>query len=597
MRPLLSEGQKVSLKDMVMIVFRCSPKCASLMAINTVSTAIIPMLQVLSTAYFIDSVMAMLAGEAGINRLVLPSVFMFMLLIYSHGINPLFNFTKIRMELHVKERMRTSFMAFINRLEYKYFEDDKTLDLIRRVGSDPETSFTKVFNDLMDMASLAIRMISIMAIIVFRIWWVVLVICILLVPFIYISIKAGKAIYQTNIDISKKQRRYQYLGEVLSTREHADERTLFGYAGHVNRMWIDQYEAARKLQVKTEKKWYFRMKAMGMSTAVFCVIVLFLLLASTLQGALTIGLFFALVGTMFDLIQAMSWELTGHIDNISRDNEIAKELTAFLALERMTNAGVKSQAVFDFKSLEFRNVSFRYPNADHYTLKGVSFKVDAGAHYSFVGANGSGKTTIIKLLIGLYKEYEGEILLNGVSLRDYAQDAINAVFSSAFQDFARYSLSLRENIQIGDVHTMDTWLDDDLYGVLAEVGLSVCDMGNGLDTQLGKLDKAGVDLSGGQWQKIAIARAIVNQAPVRLLDEPTAALDPISESNIYANFKKISTGRTTIFITHRLASIKTSSQIFVLDKGRIIESGTHDQLMEAGGQYYNMYEAQKGWYI
>jgi ATP-binding cassette subfamily B protein len=307
------------------------------------------------------------------------------------------------------------------------------------------------------------------------------------------------------------------LGTVLSSRDYVDERTLFGYGKKINRLWIDNYEVARKHQFSTEKKWFFRMKSVGLLTAAFCIVALFSLLFPALQGALSIGLFFSLVGTIFDLINAMSWEFTGHIDNLTQDSEMMKDLTTFLALGRITGSIKKAKGPFAFENLELKNVTFKYPNATSSVLNGISFKIEAGKHYSFVGQNGSGKTTIIKLLTGLYGDYGGEILLNNVSLHDYPQDVINSAFSNVFQDFARYSSSVRENIRIGDIHTIDTKNDRELIDILKDINFSFQSMDKGLDTQLGKLQENGIDLPGGQWQKIAIARDIVNSASVRLL--------------------------------------------------------------------------------
>lgn len=596
MKILLSQNQKIRIKDVISIVFRCSKVNTLLVMSNSILLAFIPSLQVLSIAYFIDSVISMLKMELPINTLILPTVYMFLLLIFNHGISPLSFFAKTKLELKIKERLRIEFLDLTSRLEYKYVEDEKMLDLISRVGNNPETYFMKIFSDVMAICSLIIRMTSILAIIAFHVWWVIVIISILFVPFLYLSVKAGKANYETNLQVTKLQRKYTYLGSVLSTRDFVDERTLFGYGDKINKLWIENYEVARKHQFKTEKKWFFRMKSMGLLTASVCIIVLFLLLVPTLHGALSVGLFISLVSTIFDLINAMSWEFTSHIDNITQDNELVKELTTFLSLNRIEDSMKKSSVPFIFESLEFINVSFKYPNGTCNVLNGVSFKIEAGKHYSFVGSNGSGKTTIIKLLTGLYRDYSGEILLNGISLRNYSQDVINSVFSNVYQDFAKYSMSVRDNICIGDIHNVSTRKDSEFEAILEDINFDINTLEKGLDTQLGKLHEEGIDISGGQWQKIAIARAIVNPAPLRLLDEPTAALDPISESEIYKNFEKISRGYTTIFITHRLASVKNTHRIFVLEHGVIVESGTHKELMESKGKYYTMYEAQRGWY-
>jgi ATP-binding cassette subfamily B protein len=252
-----------------------------------------------------------------------------------------------------------------------------------------------------------------------------------------------------------------------------------------------------------------------------------------------------------------------------------------------------------FESLEFRNVRFKYPGTDNYILDGVSFRIDAGKHYAFVGINGSGKTTITKLMTGLYNDFEGEILVNGRNISEYTQSELKAFFSVVYQDFARYYISIKDNIALGDVNRIrDEKNSVRIWDTIMKTNLeeTAAKLPKGLDTPLGKIKEGGLDVSGGEWQKIAMARAVMNQAPVRILDEPTASLDPVSESRTYEEFEKISRDKTTIFISHRLGSTKLAHEIFVLNDGRIIEKGDHRQLMELGGFYAQMYESQRSWY-
>lgn len=251
----------------------------------------------------------------------------------------------------------------------------------------------------------------------------------------------------------------------------------------------------------------------------------------------------------------------------------------------------------EFESVEFKEVRFRYPGSSVYVLDGISFRLEKGKHYAFVGKNGAGKSTLIKLMTGLYQEYEGEISINGRNLKDWKKEKGNRWFACVWQDYARYSVTLRENLQFSEKHD-----DQALEDVLADVGLA--DMTEklpaGLDTALGRLEEGGTDLSGGQWQRIAIARAIVNGISRRkafILDEPAASLDPVAENRVYKQFADLSRGRTALFITHRLGAVKDVDEIFVLDKGKAAEKGSHEELMERGGIYAEMYASQRGWYL
>ena len=225
----------------------------------------------------------------------------------------------------------------------------------------------------------------------------------------------------------------------------------------------------------------------------------------------------------------------------------------------------------------------------------MDMKIEAGRHYAFVGANGAGKSTIAKLLTGLYQDYEGRILINGRDLREYTAAQLKAFYSVVYQDFARYSISIWDNIAIGCVGGADEEAIDNAITAL-KLDSVMEGLEDGKDTLLGKLAQEGKDFSGGEWQRIALARCFVSEAPIRVLDEPTAALDPIAESNLYSEFAKLCEGRTTLFFSHRLGSVKLADYIYVIDNGHVEEQGTHNELMAAKQLYYTMYDSQRRWY-
>jgi ATP-binding cassette subfamily B protein len=212
-----------------------------------------------------------------------------------------------------------------------------------------------------------------------------------------------------------------------------------------------------------------------------------------------------------------------------------------------------------------------------------------------VGINGAGKTTIAKLFSLLYDDYEGEIIINGKELREYDYSEIKGFFSYVFQDFAKYYISMRDNIAIGSSFTVE---ETALRSVLSRMDMIdfAERLPEGIDTNLGKIRPNGVNISGGEWQRIAISRALCSDAPILILDEPTAALDPISESNIYSLFTSISKEKTTIVITHRLGAARMADKIFVINNGCVEESDSHAELMAAGGLYAEMFESQRSWY-
>ncbi len=245
--------------------------------------------------------------------------------------------------------------------------------------------------------------------------------------------------------------------------------------------------------------------------------------------------------------------------------------------------------------VEFRDVSFQYPGSDHWALRHVNMKFKVGKRLAIVGENGSGKTTFIKLLCRLYDPQEGQILLNGIDIRKYRYDDYMNIFSVVFQDFQLVAQSLGSNVAGSkeyDRQKAEKALKDAGFGDRLET------MENGLDTMLYKeMDESGVEVSGGEAQKIAIARALYKDAPFIILDEPTAALDPIAEAEIYSKFDQIAGDKTAIYISHRLSSCKFCDEIAVFEGGEVIQQGTHESLVaDEGGKYYELWNAQAQYY-
>lgn len=245
--------------------------------------------------------------------------------------------------------------------------------------------------------------------------------------------------------------------------------------------------------------------------------------------------------------------------------------------------------------IEFKNVSFKYPGAESYALQNVNLKIKNGRHLAVVGRNGSGKTTFIKLMCRLYDVTDGEILINGVNIKNYTRDSIVNLYSVVFQDFKIFSVSLKDNVCANT-----DFEGDRFYACLENANIKdrAERLPNKENTYLYKdLDKSGVEISGGEAQKIALTRALYKDAPIVVLDEPTAALDPIAENEIYSRFNTFVQNKTVIYISHRLSSCAFCDEIAVFDKSRLVESGTHQDLLAADGKYAHLWNAQAKYYV
>ena len=320
------------------------------------------------------------------------------------------------------------------------------------------------------------------------------------------------------------------------------------------------------------------------------------LIFGALAGSVTVGSIAKYVVCLMGIINTVTW-LTSTISVAANNDHYLKRYFSYFDIPNNMYKGSLTVEKRDDNeyNVEFRNVSFKYPNTETYALKNVSLKFKIGEKLAIVGMNGSGKTTFIKLLCRLYDPCEGEILLNGVNIQKYDYDEYMSIFSVVFQDFNLFSFKLGEVVASGK--NFDKEKAEECL-IKANFGDRLKTLENGLDTYLYKnFDGSGVEISGGEAQKIALARALYKDAPFILLDEPTAALDPISEYEVYSNFNSISSDKTAVYISHRLASCRFCEKIAVFDNGSIVQVGSHDELLsDESGKYAELWHAQAQYY-
>lgn len=586
-------------KDLMGIVFKNGKIEAILLVCVVILCGIAPALQMVFIGLFLDKSVNILNGSAMYGEIFYPITLVISVIALNAIISKLSNFVAVKLELKLKEKYRTSITEKIAKLEFKHIENQESWDLIFRVSDKPEEKIRAAYSSFLSMIELIIRVLSVLLVLSSYSWWAVIVILAIAIPLFYMAIKSGKVIYQVEKDVSKARRESHYIGAVLTDREHVNERLLFGYGDTLGQKWLSIFEKVRMLEFDAQKKWTIKSKIGGASTALISILVLLMFLKPLSVGEITIGVFISIGYGIIELINQMSWRVTNTLQEQASNKEYFSDIRKFFELKTQTGALSIPRNDIKFESLEFRNVSFKYPGTENYIFKNLSFKIESGKHYAIVGSNGSGKTTITKLITGLYDNFEGEILINGLEIGKYDVASLKGITSVVYQDFARYQISLRDNIAIGNTNFLENKsFDKEVSNAIQIMELSekVESLPEEMYTELGKLKKNGMDLSGGQWQRIAMARSIVSGATLRILDEPTSALDPLSESKVYENFEKISKEKTTIFISHRLGSTKLADEILVIDNGCLVENGSHDNLMKQGGVYARMYDSQREWY-
>jgi len=592
----LLKQKKYGYPDMVSMSFRTSPLYSIIFAVKNIVDALLPTLLIFITADFLNTAILVYNNEAGVSSVYKPVACLAAAMLYDALIDVFMNLIECKRNIYYRKKLVPEMLAKWARLEYRHIENPKTADLINRVCPPIAWTVWGMYSRILDIVNLGVFVLGIIITLFTQVWWIAVTMLIASIPILYIATKAGKQSYAADKEMTKIDRRVNYLSGVMKSRDAVEERNLYGYTGSLNAQFSEKYEFARKFRLKVSRWNFIKSKTGGVVTTVYSVGAMLALIPPVVDGRITIGMFIALMVAVFRLTERLSWGVNWIVEEISRNRERLKDLTEFMALDEYGDAAAKPEKNMSFNIIEFRNVSFTYPGTDKLILDKISFTIENGKHYSFVGVNGAGKTTITKLITGLYGNFEGEITIDGRSIRDLTQAEIKGLSSVVYQDFAKYYISLYDNIAIADLDNSDNRKDVENALELTGMSEAVAKLKDGIDTPLGKILENGADISGGEWQRVAMARSVLSPAPLKILDEPTAALDPIGESMVYSNFERISRGMTTIFISHRLGSTKLADIIYVLSDGKIAESGSHSALMAEKGVYCEMFNSQAEWY-
>lgn len=579
-------------------VFKYVPWQAAATAVYTVFFSLLPAFQTLATAAFVDTAALIFKEERAYESIFLPLFCIAVSLVYQNMMPMVNGLISTSAQNRLRVVLKSQVVWKQASLKYRYMENKDSCDRIGRVCQEIDKKFWEEYANLLNGVRLVINIVSLMMIVMAYTWLSGLLILAASIPLFYLATRMGGKNYRMEKDAEALKRKFNYLSQVLIEREYAQERKLFGYSGFVKDKYNDLFDRSYQVEVKILRKSFLNMKSGSMVTILIGVIIMAILLPSLERGNMSAGIFIALVGAVFSLVQSMSWQMSGVVLGLARLKEYLKDYQMFLDMEEESEACADplTDENFVLQSLEFRDVTFRYPGMEKDILKNCSFQMTGDKTYAFVGVNGAGKTTITKLITGLYDSYEGEILINGRDIKEYRYAERKGILAVAFQDFARYALSADQNLRLGN---LGEYNEERMQKVLNEVGLSdaVENLKEGIHTNLGKLDEEGVDLSGGQWQRLEIARLLYSGRIINILDEPTAALDPMAEARIYELFRNVNHGRFVIYITHRLGAARIADEILVLKDGCIAEQGNHEQLVELdNGIYRKMYESQRSWY-
>lgn len=498
-------------------------------------------------------------------------------------------------------------------LSLPHFEDAEFYDQLTRARREASSRPISVISDGFQLLQNGLTLAGYAAVLSQVSGLVVLGLLVAAVPAALVEMKFSGAAFRLRNWRSPEARRQIYLEYLLANDGHAKEVQLFGLGPLLLGRYKAQGETFYREDLALARRrafWAYLLSLLGAGAFYGAY---GWMVASAAVGAITLGALTLYVAAFRQGQQAFQ-SILGSIGGMFESNLYMSNLFSFLAIDvakglaKPSRRGAPAEAApaprveprpeIPARGLYLDGVGFQYPGQEKYALRGLTLAIPEGQSLALVGHNGAGKTTLIKLLTRLYEPTEGRILLDGKDLREWEPHTLRARYAVVFQDFNEYQMSARENVGLGSVPHLD-----DAPRVTRAVGRGgaeevIAKLSQGLDTQLGRWFKGGQELSGGQWQKVALARAFMREeADILILDEPTAALDAEAEHAVFARFRELSKGRTSIVISHRFPTVRMADRIVVIEGGEVVEQGGHDALLAAGGRYAKLFQLQAQGYL
>lgn len=502
----------------------------------------------------------------------------------------------------VVRQVRVQIMTKAKELDLASFDRPEFYEKLENANREAGMRPISVISSTFDAISKIISIVSYIVILAMApgMWWMAPLMILISVPTAIVNFAYKHKTFLYMRRRSKDRRQMAYYSDLMVNKDMVKEIRMFGLADtftdRYNSVFERYYVGLRRLIVR-ESVWQIVLTVISsiVSCIFFAVIAMKVFWGEILIGdySLYTGALTSIVTTVSALIavSAAVYEGTLFIDN----------LITFMKEEPTVVASVESPAPVAYgtpHTIEFCDVSFAYPGTTRYVLDHVSLTIRPGETAVLVGLNGAGKTTFLKLLTRLYDPTEGKILLDGRDLREYEPTELYRIFGIIFQDFGKYAVSVSDNVRFGDIYREGSEEEVKEAARKSDAEDFISHLPNGYETPLMRFfEPDGIELSIGQWQKLAIARAFYSQSDILILDEPTASLDPIAEQEIFRQFDELRQDKTTIFVSHRLSSATIASKIIVLEYGKLIEEGTHRELMAKGGRYYELFTTQAKRYL